>query len=137
MMKKDIPCGEENFGLVPISLKVNNGRIVWIEHSINEKKSCIKQFHLQNNQELIVQTFDFLPEAEHIKFSSFFLELKGNMLFFDKRESENRIFIVRWDVGSNQQVDQWKVKEDIVLHYKNIQQQCNIYCSTEYFRGNC
>jgi len=44
-VKKDILCGKENKGFVPLSLSVDNGKVAWLEHSFRCVRGGVRQGH--------------------------------------------------------------------------------------------
>lgn len=116
-VKQNILCGKENTGFVPLSLNIDNGKIVWLEHSMEDEKTHIKQFDIRHNLETTIQTIDFLKIKEGLRFPTFFLELKNEKLFYDRKYNEGNIKIVLWDIDKNSKINEWDAKEDIILHF--------------------
>jgi hypothetical protein len=102
----------------PLSLKVNNGKVVWIEHDDIKKLSKIKIYNLYTNIEQTIVSLDYISKTfTSFKNSIISLELKDNKLFYDRRYDDAPSKIIVYDINKNEQVEELDTRNDISFNY--------------------
>ncbi len=116
-IKENINCTRKDNKRLPLHLKVDNGKIVWLEYSINNEETYIKQFNIEEGLEYTVESINSMVVDKEAPLPTTFLELKNGKLFFDKKQTTGKVKIVLYDIVHNKIINEWNAKDDVTMHY--------------------
>lgn len=116
-IKDNIDCTRKDNKRLPLHLKVDNGKIVWLEYSMDNEETYIKQFNIEEGLEQTVESINSMAVDNEAPLPTSFLELKDGKLFFDKKQTTGKVKIILYDIVHNKIINEWNAKEDVTMHY--------------------
>lgn len=98
----------------PLSLKLDNGYVAWIEHNVKKETSSIVLFDIKKKNKKIIKKIPFVN-------SSFptvtFLELKDGKIFYNEYQSKKPNIIKIYDIKKHKTIKEITAIEGSILHF--------------------
>lgn len=113
--------------MMPISIKIANGRIAWLVHNQEKRRDIIYIYDLTTSKQSVAAELPWPAITQGLNFQTPFIELKGDLLFYSKRESFSSQKITVYNVKDNKIIDELPVASDIAFHYVASYNEQNNY----------
>jgi len=119
VVSKEFKTGVKT-GIYPISLSLDAGHVVWLEHNLEEKRTDIRLYDIVSNTLKSVVSTQHNDKLASFPLATFIADVDGSVLVFDQRTVSGPPYYNLYDLDEKKAIKTLQSPQGIHFHYNAI-----------------